>query len=262
MKFKRIALAPLCLALSLLTGPASSHAETSPPLSAMAGEEAGGRAPDTENDPELYLQLIAGMQEKSLYFAALAHLDAFDRRWPGNQRAALLRGDALRETAYFEKAKAVYRNLLKGEQSAAAYHGLGIIAGRQGDSRAALEALEKANQLAPTNVSILNDLGYLQLLGGHLADARLSLHKAAELDQRNARVGGNLALLYLLEKKPERAQGIMKWFQLPESNRQEIYRKSRELVDAKAKAGPESAEFDANGQKIDKVEGVSRRAQE
>ncbi|MBS1159732.1 MAG: tadD [Proteobacteria bacterium] len=262
MKFSRHALLPLFVALSLLTVGGACRAENSPLPAAMASEEAGGPSPEAENDPQLYLQLIARMQEKNLYFASLAHLDAFERRWPGNARAALLRGDALRETEYFERAKAIYRNLLKGEQSAAAYHGLGIIAARQGDQRAALEALEKANQLAPTNVFILNDLGYSQLLAGRADDARLSLHKAAELDQRNSRVGGNLALLYLLENKPERAQGIMKWYQLPDSKRQEIYRKFQELQAVKAKSGDESAEFDANKQKIDKVEGAPRSARE
>ncbi|MGE5469486.1 MAG: hypothetical protein ACM3X0_01680 [Bacteroidota bacterium] len=252
----RCGLPRLCLLLCLLGAHGLGRAESPLGASALSGEEAGQRQQDAENDPELYLQLIAGMQEKNLYFAALAHLDAFDRRWPGNSRAALLRADALRETAYLERAKAIYRSLLQGEQSAGAFHGLGIIAGRQGDRPAALEAMGKANQLAPTNVAILNDLGYLQLLDGQLDEARLSLHKAAELDQRNARVGGNLALLYLLDKKPERAAGIMKWYQLPESSRQEIYRRAGEAGGGVADAAHKTAEFDAAGEKIDKVEAV------
>jgi len=218
----------------------------------LAGETE--RRADAENDPELYLQLIAGMQEKNLYFASLAHLDAFDRRWPGNTRAALLRGDALRETGYFERARAVYRNLLKSDLSAGAYHGLGLIAGRQGDQAGALEALEKANQLAPTSVPILNDLGYIQLIGARLDEARLSLHKAAELDQKNVRVGSNLALLYLLDRKPERANSIMKWYQLPETHRQEIYRKYQEMMKTFPAPPGSSTEVSAAGEKIDKVE--------
>lgn len=242
----------LCAAVGQAAG-----AEMSSRSSVPTVEEAGRRQADVENDPELYLQLIAGMQERNLYFASMAHLDAFDRRWPGNPRAALLRADALRETEYFERAKLIYRSLLKGEQAAGAYHGLGLIAGRQGQRQAAIDALEKANQQAPTNVAVLNDLGYLQLLDRRLEDARLSLHKAAELDQRNARVGSNLALLYLLDNKAERAAGIMKWYQLPESNRQEIYRTAREMMGSQALGGQESEEFDANRQKIDKVDGGS-----
>ena len=261
MKYVRRSLLQLFLVLSLLAAGGAAGADVASRSPVQAAEEIGHRQQDVENDPELYLQLIAGMQEKNLYFASMAHLDAFDRRWPGNPRAALMRADALRETAYFDRARAIYRSLLQGEQSAGAYHGLGIIAGHQGERQVALEMLGKANQLAPTNVAILNDLGYLQLLDGRLEDARLSLHKAAELDQRNARVGSNLALLYLLDDKVERAPGIMKWYQLPEKNRQEVFRMARELKGSATNLGQESVEFDANGQKIDKVEGLSLRLQ-
>lgn len=188
------------------------------------------RAQDMENDPDLYLQLIAGMQGKNLHFASLAHLEAFDKRWPGNARAALLRGDALRETGYLDKAAVIYRTLLASPQSAGAYHGLGIIAGRRGDPRSALANLEQASRLAPTSAPILNDLGYMQLVAGQRDEARLSLHKATELDSGNARAGGNLALLYLLEDKPERAAGIMQWYQLPESHRKEIFSQAERLT--------------------------------
>ncbi len=241
----------LAAVLFAVMAPASAELPATGPGSAI-GE--GERRSDSENDPELYLQLIAGMQEKNLYFASLAHLDAFDRRWPGNARAALLRGDALRETGYFERARAVYRNLLKSDLSAGAYHGLGLIAGRQGDQAGALEALSQANRLAPTSVPILNDLGYVQLIGGQLDEARLSLHKAAELDQKNVRVGSNLALLYLLDRKPERAGSIMKWYQLPEAHRQEIYRKYQEMMKTYPALAESGTEVSAAGQKIDKVE--------
>lgn len=254
MKSLNFYLCRLVLAGSvLLAGMSPGLAELPAGSSGSLAGDAERRG-DAENDPELYLQLIAGMQEKNLYFASLAHLDAFDRRWPGNVRAALLRGDALRETGYFERAKAVYRTLLKSDLSAGAYHGLGLIAGRQGDQAGALEALEKANQLAPTSVPILNDLGYVQLIGARLDEARLSLHKAAELDQKNVRVGSNLALLYLLDKKPERAGSIMKWYQLPEAHRQEIYRKSQEMMKTYPGGQVLSTEISAAGQKIDKVE--------
>lgn len=189
------------------------------------------RQPDSDNDPVLYLDLIMGMQDKGLYFASLAHLDVFDQRWPNHPRAGVLRGDALRETGYIERASTVYRALLKSEQSFAAYHGLGIIAGRQGNRAEALAMLLKANLLAPTNVGVLNDLGYSQLLEWQLDDARMSLQKAAELDQKNLKVAANLVLLSLVEGKPERAAGIIKWYQLPDGQAQQIERKAQELIE-------------------------------
>lgn len=215
------------------------------PVAAAAGnppmpESADGRPRDMENDPDLYLQLIAEMQGKNLYFASLAHLDAFDRRWPGNPRAALLRADGLREAGYAEPAAALYRSLVAGPQAAGAYHGLGVIAGRRDEIAAALAALEQASRLAPTSALVLNDLGYMQLRAGRLGDARFNLHKATELDPKNTRAGANLALLYLLENKPERAAGIMQWYQLPDSHRQEIQRQAERLADP-AKAPETSA---------------------
>ena len=190
------------------------------------------RPSEGDNDPLLYLELILNMQEKGLYFASLAHLDAFDQRWPNHPRAAVLRGDALRETGYYERAAAVYRALLKGEQSFAAHHGLGIIAARQGNRPEAIAQLLRANALAPTQVAVLNDLGYLQLLDMQLEDARMNLQKAAELDQKNQKVAANLVLLFLLEGKPEKAAGLIKWYQLPEAQCQQLERKAQELKES------------------------------
>jgi len=224
--------------------------------------EGGARQGEKENDPEFYLQLIGNMQEKKLYFASIAHLDAFDLRWPGDARAALLRGDALREVGYLDRARAIYQNMLKTAPSAGANHGLGIIASRQGDTASALVALAKANQLAPTNGAILNDLGYAQLLAGQLDDARLSLHKASELDPKNARIGANLALLYGVIGQPEKAQSIMNWYQFPVAQRQEISRKAGEFAYGREKKVLDSVKLPDSGQKIDRVEGAAASLRE
>lgn len=247
------------LLLALLAGAAPLQAEISARQTAAEG---ASRQTENENDPEFYLQLIGNMQEKKLYFASIAHLDAFELRWPGDARAALLRGDALREVGYLDRARSIYEGMLKTAQSAGAYHGLGIIASRQGDTVAALAALAKANQAAPTASAILNDLGYVQLLAGHLDDARLSLHKATELDPKSGRAGANLALLYLVIGQSEKAQNIMNWYQLPEAQRQEIFRKANDITSRSDKKMLDSIKLPENKQKIDKVEGASPNIRE
>lgn len=242
------------LLLGLCAGSAPLRAEI--PARQVAAEGAA-RQGENENDPEFYLQLIGNMQEKKLYFASIAHLDAFDLRWPGDSRAALLRGDALREVGYLDRARAIYQNMLKTAQSAGAYHGLGIVASRQGDSAGALVALVKANQLAPTSSAILNDLGYAQLLAGQLDDARLSLHKASELEPKNGRVGANLALLYGVIGQLEKAQSIMNWYQFPEAQRQEISRKAGEIAYGREKKMLDSVKLPDGRQKIDRVEAAT-----
>jgi Flp pilus assembly protein TadD len=185
---------------------------------------------DLENDPDLYLQLIDRLQGKHLFFASLAHLDAFDKRWPGNPRAILLRADALREVGYLDKAGALYEGLLNGPLAASALHGLGLIASRKDDLKAALQALTRASELDPTSAALLNDLGYVQLLQQQMADAGFNLHKATELDPKNARAGANLALFYMVDNKPARAEGIMDWYRLNEKQRKEIIDKAAALA--------------------------------
>lgn len=222
-----LGLAAFLFAVDASAGSASARTD----LEALANEEiASSQRRGMESDPDIYLQLIEGMQDKSLYFASLAHLDAFDQRWPDHPRARLLRADAMREAGYYDKATAIYQDLLIGALSSRANHGLGMIAAKQGDMPAALAAMLRANRLDPTSAPILNDLGYIQLLDRQMDDARFSLHKATELDSKNTRAGANLALLYLLESKSERAEGIMNWYQLPEQHRKEIRDKARDLL--------------------------------
>lgn len=193
-------------------------------------EEVQARTQDMETDPDMYLQLIGRMQDKNLFFASLAHLDAFDHRWPGNQKAILLRADALRETGYLDKAATLYEGLRNGPVSASAHHGIGLIASKKGDMNAALLALVKANDLSPTDAGILNDLGYIQLTLHQMPEAGFNLHKATELDPKNGRAGANLALFYLLDNKPAHAQGIMDWYKLTDRQRKEIAVKAAGLA--------------------------------
>jgi len=197
---------------------------------ATQSDELSAQRQDMESDPELYLRLIGQMQEKNLYFASLAHLDAFDRRWPANPRATLLRAEALRETAYLDQAGVLYESLLQGPLAAAAHHGLGIIASNKGEVSGALQALTRANRLDPTNAAVLNDLGYIQLVLRQWSEAGFNLHKATELDPKNSRAGANLALYYLLANQPMRAEGTMNWYRLTDRHRKEIFDKAAALA--------------------------------
>ncbi|NTV95326.1 MAG: pilus assembly protein [Thiobacillus sp.] len=225
----------LAALLAVLVAGMSAPAQAADPTNPSAAgntlsEEGQAPAPDLNSNPDVYLELISRLQAKSLYFASLAHLDAFDRRWPDKPQATLLRADALRETGYPDKAATLYESLLQGPLAAHAQHGLGLIASKGGNLDSALLALDKANQLDPTNAAILNDLGYVQILLQRMADAGFNLHKATELDPKNVRAGANLALYYLMSDKPERAQGIMDWYRLKDTQRKEINEKAAELA--------------------------------
>ncbi|MEX3761309.1 tetratricopeptide repeat protein [Paraburkholderia phenoliruptrix] len=163
-------------------------------------------APDT---PGMYLGLIDRMQSQGLYFASLAHIDAYEKQYGATPDSILLRADALRMTGQPEASASAYRQLLPTPLAARAHRGLGLIAGAQGDFGLAASELQQAAQLAPTDATVLSDLGYARLRAGDVAGARVPLMKAAELDSANPKIVSNIALFLLANGQPAEAQALM-----------------------------------------------------
>ncbi|MEZ2306420.1 pilus assembly protein [Paraburkholderia sp. RCC_158] len=163
-------------------------------------------APDT---PGMYLGLIDRMQSQGLYFASLAHIDAFEKQYGVTPDSILLRADALRMTDQPEASAAAYGQLLQTPLAARGHRGLGLIAGGQGDFGRAASELQQAAQLAPTDATVLSDLGYARLRAGDVAGARVPLMKAAELDSTNPKVVSNIALFLLANGQAASAQALM-----------------------------------------------------
>ncbi|MDR8398111.1 pilus assembly protein [Paraburkholderia sp. USG1] len=163
-------------------------------------------APDT---PGMYLGLIDQMQSQGLYFASLAHIDAYDKQYGASPDSILLRADALRMTDQPAAAAAAYGELLKTPLATRGYRGLGLIAGAAGDFARAAQALQQAAQLAPTDAATLSDLGYARLRDGDVDGARVPLMKAAELDQSNPKIVSNLALYLFASGDQAQALAVM-----------------------------------------------------
>ncbi|CAB3758354.1 pilus assembly protein [Paraburkholderia solisilvae] len=163
-------------------------------------------APDT---PGMYLALIDRMQAQGLYYASLAHIDAFDRQYGATPDSILLRADALRATDQPVASAAAYRQLLATPLAARAYRGLGLLAGASGNFDEASSQLEHAAQLAPTDPATLSDLGYARLRAGDVAGARVPLLKAAELDSGNPKIVANVALYLGADGQGKRGEALM-----------------------------------------------------
>ncbi|GAB2881089.1 pilus assembly protein [Paraburkholderia jirisanensis] len=176
-------------------------------------------APDT---PGMYLALIDRMQAQGLYYASLAHIDAYDKQYGVSPDSILLRADALRATDQSAASVAEYTKLLDTPLAARAYRGLGLLAGSAGDFRTAVDALAHAAQLAPTDAATLSDLGYARLRAGDIAGARVPLMKAAELDSRNPKIVGNVVLYLNADGQGKRAQALMNEQQLAPAVRARI----------------------------------------
>lgn len=174
--------------------------------SAMAQQANRDPAPDT---PGMYLGLIDQMQSQGLYFASLAHIDAYEKQYGMSPDTILLRADALRMTDQPAAAASAYEQLLTTPLAARGYRGLGLIAGAAGDFARAAQALQQAVQLAPTDAVTLSDLGYARLRDGDVSGARVPLMKAAELDQKNPKIVSNVALYLLAHGDKAQALAVM-----------------------------------------------------
>lgn len=168
------------------------------------GLAADSRGSDSERD--LYLDVIAGLNQRGLNHAALAHLDEYARRHSATERSQLLRADALAAVGRKDEATRLYRDLLTSGSAAAAQNGLGRVAAMSGEWTAAAAAFQEAVGRDPTNVRYLNNLGYACLRAGDAAQAEFRLRQAEELEPQNVEVGNNLTLLLLTTGRRQEAE--------------------------------------------------------
>jgi Flp pilus assembly protein TadD len=163
----------------------------------------------TPDTPGMYLALIDRMQAQGLYFASLAHIDAYEQQYGESPDTILLRADALRQTGQAEASAAAYTRLKDTPLAARGWRGLGLLAGEAGDFAAATQRLEQAVKRAPTDAPLLSDLGYARLRQGDIAGARVPLMQAAELAPSKPKIMSNVALWLLSSGQGANAQGLM-----------------------------------------------------
>jgi len=225
-------LAPLAIALAsvLSAGCASNSAKlyAEQNEAAQLRQQTEEKAPTPDNKG-MYLGLIRQMQEQGMYFASLAHIDAYEQQNGSTPEVQRLRADALRETRQTTAADAAYRQLLKSPEASAAWHGLGLLAAQSGDYKNAVTSLREAARREPTNPAMLSDLGYAMLRSGDIGAARVPLAQAAELAPDNRKMISNLALLLLVSGDAEKARAVMDKAALSADSRATIYRLSAEI---------------------------------
>lgn len=176
------------------------------------------------NDREVYASLIRDMQSKGLYFAALAHIAAYEQKYGSTPAVELMKGDALRETGQNDAARTVYDQLLDTADAAAAWHGLGLLDAGAKNFPSAVIALRNAVARAPTEPLYLNDLGFALLRTGDVAGARVPLAQAAELAPGNGKIIANLAIYLLVAGEPAKARAVMEKSHMPPATREAVTR--------------------------------------
>lgn len=178
----------------------------------------------------VYLDMIRTMQDRSLYFASLAHVEAYMQLYGPGPDILRLRADALRETGQDVAAETAYRQLLNTTQAAAAWHGLGLLAAQHDDYIAAVTALREAVRRQPTDATMLGDLGYALLQTGNSTAARIPIAQAAELAPENKKAIANLALLLLVSGDGPKARELMEQAKLPANVRTAIFSLADDII--------------------------------
>jgi len=176
-----------------------------------------------------YIKLVEQMQSDGLWFASLAHLDALELRWGVVPASIRLRADALRHTGQIDESRRQYELLTGTPMEAAALHGLGLIAGSEGNYPLAVQLLEKARQINPTDGLLLSDVGYANMRAGRFANARVPVMQAAQLLPNNAQVRVNLALYLVVSKQEDQAEALMTTAAFSPATRNAIRQSALEL---------------------------------
>ncbi|TWG81799.1 tetratricopeptide repeat protein [Cupriavidus gilardii J11] len=187
-------------------------------------------ARDRYDDRAVYQGLIEKMQQQGLYYASLAHLDAYAQRFGTAPKLQLLRADALRETGQHEEARAAYTALLDTGFAARAHQGLGLLAARDGDFTQAVASLRAALARDPVDALIANDLGYALMRAGELRQARVPVMQALQLDGANPRIASNAAVWLLATGDGEAARTLMERAALPPAARQAVAREAEHIA--------------------------------
>lgn len=183
---------------------------------AFAGAPAVPLAPSTRG---LYLQLISQARADGRSRAALAYLDDFDRQYPDDLDARILRINSLLDLGDVDKAETAAAALPSGNDGRLSQiRGHLLVArGRWDDAVPLYQAAIRAN---PADAMLRNALGYAQLRAGRYAAAIETLRGAADLAPGEAVIRNNLALALTLDGRTAQAAEILRPVTEPQASAQ------------------------------------------
>lgn len=210
MRAWRVLVAAAGLALLAACGTPKTHY---PPAAQAQEQQRAAEAEPVQTDSSAtHQRLIEQMQREGLWYASLAHIDALEQRVGTSPAVLRLRGDALRQTGQAAASREAYEALIKtpgAGDASAGLHGLGLLAGAEGDFARAAQWIEQARQRTPTDPRVLGDLGYAQLRAGQIDEARVPLMQAAQLRPTDARLQMNLATWMLVKGDEAQAARVL-----------------------------------------------------
>ena len=177
------------------------------PWSGFAGASSCSKP---SSDQELSLNLADEMANDGKLHASLANLQNMTDNLP---QVRLRKAKVYRLLGRSE-AEPMYRSLLGTCMAAEGEHGLGQLAVARGDNGQALEHLQRAARLSPTDEKIRNDLGVVYLNQLRMEDARFEFLTAMELNQSNSLAAVNMVTLLIYQNNWKQASQFVSRFNL------------------------------------------------
>jgi len=156
----------------------------------LQAERTAGDAPSTR---PLYLQLIQQARIDGRPRAALAYLDDFDRRYPHDLEARILRVNSLLDLGKVEEAGTLAQ-ALPDDRNGAVSAAQGHVAAARNDWTGAIAYYQAARTARPADPFIRNALGYAFLNVGRYGEAIDALKGAADLAPGDEVIRNNLTL--------------------------------------------------------------------
>jgi len=219
-----------------------------PPAATMIADPAQADTTTTaEKTRDTYLDLIRQMQTQGLWFASLAHIDAFELSYGTSPDAQLMRADALRNAGKMDEAIAIYKQMTNGPQAARAYRGLGLAAGARQDFSGAAQFFAQAQRRNPTDASILSDLAYAHMRAGQLEAAWVPIMQAAQLTPRDPRVQSNLALFYYAQGDSARAEQVLNAMANADDSTRDALRRTAQQIRARSGGAERPSDIGRSG---------------
>jgi Flp pilus assembly protein TadD len=158
-----------------------------------AAAPAGETAPAVETRG-FYLQLIHQARADGRPRAALAYLEDFDRRYPGDVDARLLRVDSLLDLGQVDGAEAALASLPGNASGARVSAARGHILAARGQWAQAVPFYRAATGTNPADPLLRNALGYALLRAGATGEAIEALRGATDLAPSDPVIRNNLLL--------------------------------------------------------------------
>lgn len=205
---------PLGLVLAMAIGLAGCVSPRQPDrnmMSVASGKDAEtastARRSSEDADQAVYTDLVRKMLDQKQYYAALAHIQAQQRRDGGSAELSYLEAETRRKLDQFDAADRLYRGLLRSALSGEAYHGLGLLWAER-NNRQSLQYLHAAASRKPTDAQVRNDFGYALMQAGRYREALPEFATAVELDPASQKARNNLLMLLMLSGDEARLQRV------------------------------------------------------